>query len=192
MDRAGGDAGRDSDADIDAGSVDAGAVDAASHTADAGPPDAAAPDASADIPCGEPVRVELTYATPVENFRFQRLEGMSTHITRIVVSPGDSSVDLTTPPGFSWTQDDTTTYSLRTLSISRRCGDFGPGAQIYANGFQSGAISVLTADDPRAASARINELVVSPGVWYINLRNDECPEATNCSFSGIWRNFGPS
>jgi hypothetical protein len=137
-------------------------------------------------PNGEP-RFTVNYATSVQNFTYQTIVGSGVFVMRVNVATTDSSVGKLYPPTFNFTQDDTSTYSLRTIAVSQNCADFSNASQILSSGSQTATISLVTQGDSRASNPRT--AAVTPGVWYIAVRNDTCPANTNCSMSGIWRNF---
>ncbi len=134
---------------------------------------------------GEP-RVSVNYATAVQNFAKQAGGANSIHVIKVTVANGDTSIGKQYPPSYGFTQDDTTTYSNRSVTVSQTCGDFSATAQQVTGGFASGTIRLVTTGDSRSGQQGI--ATVTPGVWYINTRNDTCA-ATNCSFTGIYRNF---
>jgi hypothetical protein len=138
-------------------------------------------------PAGEP-RIVVAYSRDVLNFTKQTVIGNGMHITQVNVLSSDSSIGKQYPPSFGYSQDDTTAYSNRTISVSPNCGDFTSGsAQIVRSGFPTGTIKLVTAGDSRSGSP--GHATVGPGTWYINLRNDSCDPGVNCSFTGIYRNF---
>jgi hypothetical protein len=136
---------------------------------------------------GEP-RVSVNYTTDVLNFAKQQILGPGVHVTKVTVGTNDSSIGKQYPPTFNFTQDDTTLYSQRTVSLSRTCNDFNPAtAQILVTGADTSTVTLVTTGDSRSGRTRVG--TVSPGVWYITIRNDTCAAGTNCSFTGIWRNW---
>jgi hypothetical protein len=135
---------------------------------------------------GEP-RVTVNYTTSVQNFTKQAGGPGGIHVIKVTVAPGDTSIGKQYPPSYGFTQDDTTTYSDRTITVSQTCADFSASAQKVTQGFASGTIRLVTSGDSRSGQQGIG--TVSPGVWYINTRNDTCVAGANCSFTGIYRNF---
>ena len=123
------------------------------------------------------------------NFTYQRINGNSTFVIKLIVKPTDSTATYNLGASFVFTQDDTTTFSNRTVTFSKTCNDFS-GEPAFTNSM-GGSIPVKTADDLRttSSSGSIFKTILTPGVWYINVRNDTCPDDTNCSISGIWRNW---
>ncbi len=148
---------------------------------------------SGGCPAGEP-RFRINYSTSVQNYTYQALVGSdsvrresgSVFVVQVTVAATDSSLSKQYPPTFNFTQDDTSPYSPRTISVSQNCADFSPSA-VVASGFDTSTITLLTSGDSRSGLPRFATL--SPGVWYINVKNDGCPSGVNCSISGIWRNF---
>jgi hypothetical protein len=135
---------------------------------------------------GEP-RVTVNYTTPVQNFAKQAGGPGGIHVIKVVVAAGDTSIGKQYPPSYGFTQDDTTTYSDRTITVSQTCADFSASAQKVTQGFASGTIRLVTTGDSRTGQQGI--ATVTPGTWYINTRNDTCVVGANCSFTGIYRNF---
>ena len=144
-----------------------------------------APVVSASCPSGEP-RVSFNYGTPVVSFAYQPIYGKSSLIARVTVTASDTSLGKSILPVFIIANDDTTEYSTRTISVSKSCDDFSASAKIVLTGVTGGSLSFATAGDSRE-NAYVSAL--SPGVWYINVRNDSCPVGSNCSISGLWRNW---
>jgi hypothetical protein len=137
-------------------------------------------------PAGEP-RVSVNFTTSVQNFTKQAMGANGVHVIKVTVGANDTSIGKQYPPSYGYTQDDTTTYSNRTVTVSQTCGDFSPAAQAISSGYSSGTVRLVTSGDSRVGQTGYG--VVTPGsVWYINTRNDTCT-ATNCSFTGIYRNF---
>jgi hypothetical protein len=138
-------------------------------------------------PSGEP---RLTTAfTQSLNFVYQPIVGSgptSVYVAKITLTANDTTVGKNILPSFLFQQDDTTIFSDRTVTISRVCNDFSSSARVVMVGQLGGSTSFVTNGDTRA-----NTFVhtLAPGVWYINVRNDTCPPGTNCSISGIWRNW---
>jgi hypothetical protein len=141
-------------------------------------------------------RVIVNFTKDAQNFTYQSIvgsgsgslnSGQGTHVTQITVGPTSTDTTLNHRYTATWgiVQDDTTTFSNRTVSLSQTCGDFSPDKIVFAN-TPSGNFALVTRDD--AARADGSTLVVTPGVWYINVRNDDCPAGTNCSITGIYTN----
>ena len=144
-----------------------------------------APVVSSVCPAGEP-RVSTNFATYATNFTYQPIFGNSVFVMKLTVAAGDTTLGKTILPVFGFTQDDTTAFSNeRTVSVSRVCNDFSASA-IVTSGRISGGTYFVTTGDARGSSLIPT---LSPGVWYINVRNDSCPGSENCSISGIWRNW---
>ena len=145
-----------------------------------------APVVSSVCPAGEP-RVSTNFSTYATNFTYQPIYGNSVFVLKLTLAAGDSTVGKTILPTFLITQDDTTTFSdNRTISVSQQCNDFSSNARIVFSGRSGGSTAFVTTGDSRASA---NIATLSPGVWYINVRNDSCPGSENCSISGIWRNW---
>ncbi len=132
-------------------------------------------------------RVVVNFTTPAQNFTYQSIIGQSTHVTQITVAEGDNTTGKRYLATWGIVQDDTSTFSNRTVSLSRSCNDFTPSATttILFNNTQGGNISVATANDVTRGPTIPT---VTPGVWYINVRNDDCPVGVNCSITGIYTN----
>jgi hypothetical protein len=141
-------------------------------------------------------RVTVGFTQAAQNFILQRIEGSAfgtyatgagTHVTRINVGPTSTDTTLNHQYKATWgiVQDDTTTFSSRTVSLSQICGDFSADKIVFTNTL-GGSFSLITSDD--AARANATTKVVTEGVWYINVRNDDCPTGTNCSITGIYTN----
>jgi hypothetical protein len=141
-------------------------------------------------PAGEPratVNWGGTSNTSSLNFRYQSITGNGVHITRVNVGSVSSSA-MQYPPAYSFTQDDTTTYSERKITVSQSCSD-AVGGQVVSTGFPTGVINLVTPGDARAAQQ--GYATVTPNsTWYIILRNENCAATSNCSFTGIYRNWG--
>ncbi len=145
-----------------------------------------APVVSSVCPAGEP-RISTNFATYATNFTYQPIFGNSVFVMKLTIAAGDTTLGKTILPTFLITQDDTTTFSdNRTISISQRCNDFSSTAQIVLSGRSGGSSAFVTTGDSRGSATTAT---LSPGVWYINVRNDSCPGSDNCSISGIWRNW---
>jgi hypothetical protein len=152
---------------------------------------------SGACPAGSPnPRVSVRFTQDAQNFIYQRIVGSAsgayatgagTHVTRITVGPTSTDTTLNHQYTATWgiVQDDTTTFSNRTVSLSQICGDFSADKIIFTN-TSSGNFALITSDDAARASASMK--VVTEGTWYINVRNDDCPAGTNCSISGIYTN----
>jgi large repetitive protein len=141
-------------------------------------------------------RVTVTFTQPAQNFVRQNITGSAfgtlangagTHITQITVGPTSTDTTLNHRYLATWgiVQEDTTTFSNRTISLSQICGDFSADKIVLTN-TQDGNFELITVDDAARASA--TRKVVTPGVWYINVRNDTCPDGANCSITGIYTN----
>ncbi len=141
-------------------------------------------------------RVTVTFTQAAQNFTYQSIigsafgtptNGAGTHITQITVGPTTTDTTLNHQFLATWgiVQDDTTTFSDRTVSLSQICGDFSTDKIVFTN-TQGGTFSMITVDD--AARATATRKVVTPGVWYVNVRNDTCPDGANCSITGIYTN----
>jgi hypothetical protein len=148
-------------------------------------------------PAGSPnPRVIVAFTQAAQNFTYQRIEGSAlgtpvygagTHITQINVGPTTTDSTLNHQYIATWgiVQDDNTTFSNRTISLSQTCGDFSAD-KIVIDDFLGGNFSLITSDDTRPVSASIK--VVTPGIWYVNVRNKDCPAGANCSITGIYTN----
>ncbi len=152
---------------------------------------------SGGAPCpvgsGNP-RVTVAFTQAGQNFVRQSIigsafgtltNGAGTHITQITVGPNDTTLKHQYRATWGIVQDDTTTFSNRTVSLSQICGDFSTNKIVFSN-TQDGTFSMITDDDLTPTSASIKR--VSPGVWYVNVRNDTCPDGANCSITGIYTN----
>jgi hypothetical protein len=147
------------------------------------PPPPPPPSGQACAPGSGNPRVTVNFTTPAQNFTYQSIVGQSTHVTQITVAPDDNTANKRYLATWGIVQDDTTTFSNRTVSLSQTCNDFSPSKILFTN-TQGGNISIVTANDPRPST--IEKL--TPGVWYINVRNDDCPAGVNCSITGIYTN----
>lgn len=137
-------------------------------------------------PPGEP-RVTANFTTSVQNFTYNSIIGTTgVHVTKITVGANDTTIGKNILPSFLITQDDTTTFSTRTVTLSQSCGDFSANARVLIANANGGSSSFVTQNDPRASAT---VAVMTPGIWYINVRNNDCPAGINCSISGIWRNW---
>jgi hypothetical protein len=151
---------------------------------------------SGNCPAGEP-RVSATWNnTPVGvNYRYQAITGNGVHVLRLTVASGMSSVGLTYPPSVGYTQDDTTVFSDKAVIVSQNCGAYlGANGQVVGGGqlinydVPSGVINLVTAGDPRAS--QYGYATITPNsTWYVITQNQNCPAGTNCSFTGIFRNW---
>ncbi len=141
-------------------------------------------------------RVAVGFTQAAQNFTSQQIVGSAygayatgagTHVTRITVGPTSTDTTLNHQYTATWgiVQDDTTTFSNRTVSLSQICGDFSADKIVFTN-TSSGNFALITSDDAARASATTK--VVTEGTWYINVRNDDCPAGTNCSITGIYTN----
>jgi hypothetical protein len=118
------------------------------------------------------------------NFTNVRIEGSGIYVIQITVSATDSTNGRGLLPGLSFTQDNQTAGSNRTVTLSRTCNDFSANARVIASGSTDASTQFRTAGDTARAPSVIP---LSEGIWYLNVRNDTCPLGTNCSMSGIWR-----
>ena len=146
-------------------------------------------------PAGEP-RVYAYFTTLVQNFTYRSIYGSgasSILVARITVPAGASTIASTILPSFGFVQDDTTVFSNRTVTLSQKCADFSSSAKVIMSNQLGGAMTFGISGDPRITTSiggfGAPVYGMSPGVWYINVRNDTCPDGENCSISGIWRNF---
>jgi hypothetical protein len=141
-------------------------------------------------------RVSVTFTQGIQNFVRQTIigsafgtltNGPGTHITQIMVGPTTTDTTLNHQFLATWgiVQEDTTTFSNRTVSLSQICGDFSPDKIVFSNSL-GGQFELITVDDAARASAV--RKVVTPGIWYINVRNDDCPDGFNCSITGVYTN----
>ena len=145
-----------------------------------------APVVSSVCPAGEP-RVSTNFSTYATNFTYQPIFGNSVFVMKLTIGAGDTTLGKSILPTFLITQDDTSSFSdNRTISVSQQCNDFSSNAKIVLSGRSGGSSAFVTTGDSRGSA---NTATLSPGVWYINVRNDSCPGSDNCSISGIWRNW---
>lgn len=146
------------------------------------------PPPSQSCPAGEP-RLSVAFTSSL-NFPYISIVGSgasSLFIAKITVGANDTTINKNILPSFAFTQDDTTLFSDRTVTLSQTCNDFSASARVLMSGQLGGSISFVTARDGRA-SANVATFL-TPGVWYINVRNDTCPQGGNCAINGIWRNW---
>jgi hypothetical protein len=138
-------------------------------------------------------RVTVAFTQAAENFIYQSIVGQGTHATRINV--GAQATDSTTTHRYTATwgivQDDNTTFSNRTVTLSECINDFSPSAIVLVDNFLGGNVALVTEDDPRARSA--TNPTGPPALkfnktYYINVRNNDCPAGANCSITGIYTN----
>jgi hypothetical protein len=129
--------------------------------------------------------VVVAFTTPAKNFTYQRINGNGIHVTQITVDPADNTQGKQYTGTWGIVQDDTTIFANRTVTLSRNCNDFSPAAQLLFNNTMAGNIGLVTQGDPRTGSGIF---ALAPGVWYINVRNDDCPMDVNCSITGIYTN----
>jgi hypothetical protein len=151
------------------------------------PPPPPPPPPPTSCPAGEP-RISPAF-TASTNFVYQSIVGSgasSVFVAKITLGANDTTTNKNILPSFLFQQDDTTVFSDRTVTVSQTCNDFSPSARVIMSGQLGGSMSFVTTGDPRASAS---VATLSPGVWYINVRNDTCPQFTNCSISGIWRNW---
>ncbi len=104
-------------------------------------------------------------------------------VTQITVSPTDTTVGRQLVPNFYFYYNDNSTFADRTMTLSRTCADFGPSSTALGTAIQ-GTVRFVTEGDSRASPS---VPTLSPGVWYINLRSENCPVGVNCSFGAGWR-----
>lgn len=146
---------------------------------------------SGSCPAGEP-RVTVNWGgssnTAVSNFAYQSITGNGVHVTRVNVGAVNSS-GLVYPPSYSYTQDDTRTYSDRRVTVSQSCDDTVAGGQVVATGYPTGVVNLVTNGDSRGTLQGYAR-VTPNSTWYIIVRNENCPAGSNCSFTGIYRNWG--
>jgi hypothetical protein len=147
---------------------------------------AAPPPSGGGCPAGEP-RVNVNFSQGIVNFTYNSIVGNGIHVTKLVVANTDSTRGKINMPSFGITQDDTTTFSNRTVTVSQTCNDFSANARVIFADRIGGNFNVVTADDTSRITSTVPGL--SPGTWYINVRNDTCPAGTNCSITGNWRNW---
>jgi hypothetical protein len=146
---------------------------------------------SGACPAGEPratVNWGGTSNTSSLGFSYQSVIGTGVHVTRVNVGAVNSS-NMQYPPGYSFTQDDTSTYSNRRITVSQSCDDTAPGGQVVSSGYPTGVVNLVTNGDARGTLQGYAR-VTPNSTWYIILRNEDCPSGTNCSFSGLYRNWG--
>jgi hypothetical protein len=120
------------------------------------------------------------------SYQYAAIVGSGIHVTKITVGANDTTIGKNILPSYLFTQDDTTTFANRTVTLSQTCNDFSPNARVLLTNSLGGSLSFVTQGDARA-SATI--ATMTPGVWYINVRNDNCPAGVNCSISGQWVNW---
>jgi hypothetical protein len=107
-------------------------------------------------------------------------------VARITISPTDSTAGRQLLPSFNfYYNDNSPPFQQRTVTLSQSCGDFSASATLLGVG-EIGAFSFVTSDDPRTTGNSIR--FPSAGVWYINMKNNDCAAGTSCSsFGAIWR-----
>ncbi len=105
-------------------------------------------------------------------------------ITKITVSAGDSTIGKQLLPNFYFYYNDNSTFSDRTITVSKTCGDFTSPEAIQLGQGPLGTVRFVTTGDSRGAPSLPT---LSPGVWYVNLRSDTCPANAVCSFGAGWR-----
>jgi hypothetical protein len=130
------------------------------------------------------------------------ITGNGVWVMEVVVPAGASSAAaIQAIPGLSVVQLDTNGFANRTISVSKKCGDFSAASSvIVSQNFPEGRASLITSNDAIRvaqfnAGALPNAAVVNPGeTWYINVRNNDCTSSgySTCNFAYTWANWGGS
>jgi hypothetical protein len=139
-------------------------------------------------PSGEP-RITTAFGTSVQRtdndgFRDGSPTGPGRiFVTQITVSASDTTIGRQLLPNFYFYYNDNSTFSERTITLSRNCGDFGATSTFLGRDI-SGSVSFVTQGDARGSTT---VPTLTPGVWFINLRSETCPTGVVCSFGAGWR-----
>jgi hypothetical protein len=134
--------------------------------------------------CNLPIGMDIAYGTSNQLTDRSSVGPGAVFITRITVGAGDSTIGRQLLPNYYFYYNDNSTFSDRTITVSKTCGDFTSAEAIQMGQGISGTVRFVTTGDSRGGP-QIPTL--TPGVWYVNMRSDTCPAGVNCSFGLGWR-----
>jgi hypothetical protein len=134
--------------------------------------------------CNLPIGMDVAYGTSAQLTDRSSVGPGAVFVTKITVGAGDSTIGRQLLPNYYFYYNDNSTFSDRTITVSKTCGDFTSAEAIQMGQGISGTVRFVTTGDTRGGP-QIPTL--TPGVWYVNMRSDTCPAGVNCSFGVGWR-----